>query len=290
MTAGLRDILMLLDSMLNCPQATAYTKGMCFYDGAGTYAYATVSSSGDVKVYSSCSSSSCDDCVLSAAYSTTTCTSSTLGFDQSIGSCYHHTSTVTRLLAKGRGTGQVPLTDLAVGDRILAINNDARPIFAKIEKIPHGPSSEPFVHIAMAGRTKHELKATLHHTFEACVSKRNPFKHAIENFGPSVIQAKDLKAGDCLHTADGRRMVRKVKHIAPKNGDVTYSIKLAGDIGTVAIGGVFTHAMGQHAQMSSHGASTLDEFSYEARRPTKTKINRGNFHMELARAEGNVPA
>jgi hypothetical protein len=185
-------------------------------------------------------------------------------------------------LAKGQGIGQVPLTKLAVGDRILAINHHARPIFAKIEKIPHGPSTEPFVHIAMAGRAKRELKATLHHTFDACcVSERNPFKHAIENFGPSVIQAKDLKIGDCLHTADGKRIVLKIIHIAPYNGDVTYSIRLAGGVGTVAIGGVFTHAMGKHIRMADHGDNSQDKISYGAKRPTKTGGKRRHFHKDL---------
>jgi hypothetical protein len=38
--------------------------------------------------------------------------------------------------------------------------------------------------------------------------------------------------------------VHSVKHVEPTNGDLVYSIKLLGDIGTVAVGGVFTHAMG----------------------------------------------
>ena len=171
--------------------------------------------------------------------------------DGTSGTCYHHTSTVTRLAFNGQSTAQVLLTELIVGDRILALDKQSAPIFAKVEALPHGPSVESFIHIRMKGKARQALKATLHHTFDTCVSKRNPFMHAVESYGTAVVKAKDIRAGDCLHTADGKRLVRSATHTAMKTGDTTYSIKLAGNIGIVAIGGVFTHAMGHFTEMRS---------------------------------------
>ena len=136
------------------------------------------------------------------------------------------------------------MTELEEGDRILALDKHATPLFAKIEALPHGPSTERFMHILMTGKGKQGLKATLHHTFDTCVGKQNPFMHAVESYGTAVVMAKDIKAGDCLHTADGKRVVHSAAPAAVQEGDVTYSIKLADGISTVAIGGVFTHAMG----------------------------------------------
>jgi len=38
-------------------------------------------------------------------------------------------------------------------------------------------------------------------------------------------------------------MVHSSKHVAIKDSDVSYSVKLEGGVGTGAIGGVFTHAL-----------------------------------------------
>ena len=160
------------------------------------------------------------------------------------GTCYHYTSTVTRLAANGKSANQVPMTELKEGDRILALDEHATPKFAKVEALPHAPSTEPFMHIVMTGKGKQGLKVTLHHTFDTCVGKHNPFMHAVESYGAAVVMAKDIKAGDCLHTADGKRSVRSAALAVVQEGDVTYSIKLADRSSTVAIGGVFTHAMG----------------------------------------------
>jgi len=176
--------------------------------------------------------------------STPTVSSSTQADGSSSGTCYHHTSSATRLATNGKSADQVPMTNLKEGDRILALDEHAKPLFAKIEAIPNGPSAEPFIHIMMTGKGKQGLKATLHHTFDTCVGEQNPFMHAVESYGSAVVKAKDIKAGDCLYTADGRRFVRSATSREVQEGDVTYSIKLADRISAVAIGGVFTHAMG----------------------------------------------
>jgi len=159
------------------------------------------------------------------------------------GACYHHTSTVTRLMPDGHGTEQVPLANLVKRDRVLAVNEHTKPTFAKVIAILHNRAVEPYVRIVMKGKLKRELQVTLHHTFDACSNKRNPFKHALEPYRRFIVEAKDLKEGDCLHTIEGATMAHSIKHVAIKDGDVSYSVKLEGGVGTVAIGGVFTHAL-----------------------------------------------
>jgi hypothetical protein len=180
----------------------------------------------------------------------------------STGTCYHHTSTVTRLAPGSRGVVQVPLTDVTRGQRVLALDHSGKPIFAKVEDLPHGPAEESYVHIVMAGKAKHELKVTLHHTFDACLSKQHP-----------VIRAMDLRAGDCLHTTEGRATVHSAMHVASRDGDETYSIKLAGDVGTVAIGGVFTHAIG-HIQLK--GAHSVGARADDRKKPSSKSVHNVN--------------
>jgi hypothetical protein len=81
----------------------------------------------------------------------------------SSGWCYHHTSTVTRLGTNGQGTVQVPITELKEGNRVLALDHHARPTFAKIAEVLHGPAAEPFIQVTMADSARHELMATLPH-------------------------------------------------------------------------------------------------------------------------------
>ena len=202
-----------------------------------------------------------------------------------VGSCYHHTSTATRLMPDGQGTAQVPLTELAEGDRVLALDQHAKLVFAKIEALPHGPSAEAFMHIIMAGKGECNLEVTLHHTFDACISDQIPFKHAVEQWGVMTVEAKNIKSGDCLKTADGRRIVHSVKRIEVKDGDITFSIKLAGDVFNVAIGGVFTHAIG-HSKMASHKIySKMKSGSMVSTTGAKT-ITKG--HAYLRHADGKA--
>jgi len=179
----------------------------------------------------------------------------------SSGTCYHHTSTVTRLVASnGVNTAEIPLSELEVGQRILALSSHGKPTFAKVEALPHGPGVEPFMHIVMASKEAHDLTVTLHHTFDTCASKPSP-----------VIKAMDVKAGSCLHTAEGTAIVHSAKRLASKDGDETYSIKLAGNVDIVAIGGVFTHAMGHVIRpKSSHVRKTVKFKTIKA--STKKKV------------------
>ena len=99
---------------------------------------------------------------------------------------------------------------------------------AQITALPHGPATGEFVEVATDNG--HAVKVTPHHTFPAC--------------GGGEVQAHELKAGDCLHTADGER---KVKHATkvPATGE-TYTIEV--EHGKVVMAdGILTHA--RHAGM-----------------------------------------
>ena len=186
------------------------------------------------------------------------------------GACYHHTSKVTRVAANGIDTAEVPLTELQVGHRVLALDQHANPTFAKIEVLLHGPAVEPYVRIVLAGKSKHELLATPHHTFDAFISDYNQRKHAAKRYSAHVVEANNLKAGDYLRTTDGTASIHSVNPVASKDSDVTYSIKLEGHVGTVAIGGVFTHAM-NYVHLPGHRNSAHGEFKIKM---TSTKARK----------------
>lgn len=139
----------------------------------------------------------------------------------------------------------MPLTALAEGHRILALDQHFKPVFAPVASLLRSPAEEPYVEIKMHSTSfvsaAHTLLATLHHTFPTCGTTAAAAAAVGEK---STATAQDLKSGDCLHTAYGKALVASVKRVAPLPGAVTYSIQLAGgaSVHTVAIGGVFTHA------------------------------------------------
>jgi hypothetical protein len=194
------------------------------------------------------------------------------------GACYHHTSTVTRVAANGIDTAQVPLTELQVGHRILALDQHANHTFAKIEALPHGPAAEPYVHIDIACKARHELLATPHHTFDAFVSETNDRERVAKRYSVRIVEAKDLKAGDCLRTTEGVATIHSIKLVASKDSDVTYSTKLAGNVGTVAIGGVFTHAM-NYVHLPGHRNGAHGEFKIKMSPMKPRNTNEGHSQL-----------
>jgi hypothetical protein len=80
--------------------------------------------------------------------------------------------------------------------------------FFKVESLAHSSSLESFVKVtmvpALAGSflAKHDITATLHHTFPTC--------------GGGAAQAMDLKPGDCLHTTEGKGFVESLARVPVK--------------------------------------------------------------------------
>jgi hypothetical protein len=148
------------------------------------------------------------------------------------GTCVHASSTVTTLTIDGSHRA-LTVSTLKPGFRVLAVNGKREQVFAEVMALPHSASTEGFVTITMepvlAGASaKHQVKATLHHTFPSCGSDE-------------PIQAMDLKPGDCLHTTTGKGLIASVERVPVKEGDMTYTIELK-DANLVAVGGIFTHA------------------------------------------------
>jgi len=173
------------------------------------------------------------------------------------GTCVHASSTVTVLEASSRNSPRghqvLRVADIEVGQRLLAVDKYHREVFAEVVGLPHSKSKESFVKIvvsemgsdstavaAAASGVRHELLATLHHTFPEC-------------FSDGAVQALDLKPGSCLHTTSGKGLIDSVELVAAGEGDETYTIELK-DAEIVAVGGVFTHA-----KMRAHGDLTWEK-------------------------------
>ena len=171
----------------------------------------------------------------SGSFTATSTTTSTVE-----GTCYSSDSTATVLAANGNHE-QVPLSALEEGQRILALDQHFKPMFAKVLGAPHSAAKEPYVEIKTSGKARSSvLKATPHHFFPLCGKGHT-----------GAIRAQDLQRDDCLHTVHGQELVRSVQHVATTSADVTYSLKMASSVDMVAIGGIFTHAKADHAQARS---------------------------------------
>jgi hypothetical protein len=149
-----------------------------------------------------------------------------------LGTCYSSDSTATRLARDG-STELVPLSELSEGHRILALDRHFKPLFAQVADISRSLAIEDYVEIVIS-ESGGKLKATLHHLFPLC-GKSN-----------KAIMAKDIRQGDCLHTAAGQRLVSRVARVAAKPADVTYSLKMKGGVSMINVGNVFTLAKASH--------------------------------------------
>jgi hypothetical protein len=156
------------------------------------------------------------------------------------GTCYSSDSTAARLAANGNHE-QIPLSELKEGQRILALDQHFKPIFAKVLSAPHSPAKEPYIEIKTSGKASSSvLKASPHHFFPLCGKGKK-----------GAVRAKDIQRYDCLHTVHGQELVQSVQHVATTRADMTFSLKMASSVDMVAIGGIFTHAKADHALAES---------------------------------------
>jgi len=144
------------------------------------------------------------------------------------------------------------VSELKVGDKVVSARAPGQaskrpfaffPNFATVTRISKSKSTESFVEITMEKITNAgAIRATLHHTFTLCNGK---YKFA-----------KDIKKGDCLHTVEhmSQGLVHKVKIVAPRPDDMTYTIELEDGTEEVAVGGVFSHVNTlAKSHMKGHG-------------------------------------
>jgi len=149
-------------------------------------------------------------------------------------------STVTRQSVLR--TEQVPLTEVKIGDKLLAANHDGQTFFDEVEGLPSSPSDTAFVNVTVRqpdGETT-TLRVTPHHTVAVCSAKK----------GGEVKAARTLKAGDCVLTASGKGRVESVRTTAATEGESTFTVELKGHTDLLVVDGILTHAKPEHKQLS----------------------------------------
>ena len=147
--------------------------------------------------------------------------------DSAAGTCIHGSSTVIVLAVDGRRLS-VPVSQIKIGQNILALTKERKHISPKVPGLPKSPSVGDFIKIKTKN-SKHELTVTPHHTFLRCN----------QDHGASF-EAAELKKGDCLHTTTGRDVVASVVRLPATKDNVTFTIELA-ESDLVAVGGIYTH-------------------------------------------------
>jgi len=168
------------------------------------------------------------------------------------------------------------LVDVKVGDQVLTVDHHQKKQFATVKELPHSPSVGDFIKIQLASSTVVEeapapteenpkkgevsamktamrttpippflsLRTTEHHTFPRCKSTKSHPSHHLRKHQSmdAVIQAHEIKEGDCLLTLDGERTVKSVERRLATPKDVTYTVQLEGTHDLLVVGGVVTHA------------------------------------------------
>jgi hypothetical protein len=72
-----------------------------------------------------------------------------------------------------------------------------------------------------------------------------------------MVSAQDLKPGDCLHTAAGKRLVQSVEVREAVAGDNTVTVVLQGGADMLVVGGVVTHAKPEHGKIPASKARSV---------------------------------
>jgi len=135
-------------------------------------------------------------------------------------------------------THTVPISELAVGDKVLTATYDGKKGFDEVEALLHGASADKFVELTVSrhGAAPQVVRSTPHHTFPAC-----SFKH--DKMTVKTTNAKEFTANDCVMTTDGKGKVTSATMTPAAKVEEAYTIVLKGKSSLVAVGGVFTHAL-----------------------------------------------
>jgi hypothetical protein len=151
------------------------------------------------------------------------------------GTCYSaKTEVAVRASRETTATVVKRLADVKVGDQILKVGPKAGARdFATIVGLPHSPTSQSSFDIKMApkrGGLRHtevlkRVEATAYHTFIRC--------HVRDETGAAaetLVQVKDIKSGDCLHTIHGDNLVKSITEVPEAEAAMhdTYTIVTEG--------------------------------------------------------------
>lgn len=136
----------------------------------------------------------------------------------------------------------------------------------KIAGLPRQRTTQPTFKITIRENlrsTKDQLlEATASHTFIRCA-------------GDTLVKARNLKGGDCLMTATGRKLVAEVEPI-PEDEAIqseTYSVITDGGANDIiSVGGVLAHATDLNRRWSFSGRSTVAVRVSPSSSKTETKL------------------
>ena len=159
-------------------------------------------------------------------------------------------STVTRQSVLDGRPEQVPLTEVKIGDKLLAANHGGQTFFDEVEGLPSSPSDTTFVNVAVRQPDGEAttLRVTPHHTVAVCSAKK----------GGEVKEARKIKAGDCVLTASGKGRVESVMTTAATEGESTFTVELKGHTELLVVDGILTHAKPEEKRLNHKKTMTSD--------------------------------
>ena len=178
------------------------------------------------------------------------------GLNGCYSTCQSSMSTVTRQSVLDGRTEQVPLTEVKIGDKLLAANHVGQTFFDEVVGLPSSPSDTAFVNVTVRQPDGEAttLRVTPHHTVAVCSAKK----------GGEVKEARKIKAGECVLTASGKGRVESVKTTAATEGESTFTVELKGHTELLVVDGILTHAKPEHKQLNHKEATKAMTSRFQA--------------------------
>ena len=144
-------------------------------------------------------------------YATDPPASGSSGYGSSYGSsgssgCFSGSETVTL------DSGDVKfISDVVVGDRVLAADSDGQTIFSDVVFVPHGSNKQSAIFTQISTEDGRDVKMTHNHILPAGVCGNVL----------SLVYASKVTVGDCIQTASGQERVSKIDFV---RGEGLYTI------------------------------------------------------------------
>ena len=147
-------------------------------------------------------------------------------------SCFAGTETV--LLKSGETRA---ISEIKVGDIILAGNTNGRTSYSEVIYVPHGANKQKSIFVQITSESGRDLKMTRNHILPAglCGSTNLP-----------LVYASQVTVGDCIHTVSGEEIVYKVNHV---QGEGVFTIVTNEEF--VVVNGIIASPFGANHMMAN---------------------------------------